>query len=408
MIRPNPTTDQCLKCNICTSACPVASVTENFLGPKAIGPQAARYRYPHRPLSIPSLTWCSGCGICSLVCPHGVAVAEINIQAKADLEKRRRIYLRDHLISRPELLGRIASPVASLANKSLGLRPARWLLEKTLAISSGALLPSFAGQSLRTRLRLKCVDTPPDPGRNSKQMVAFFHGCSSNYYEPDLGILAVTILEQLRQRVMIPPQKCCGLPLQSNGFLKTARRYAEANISWLAPFAYRGIPIVGISTSCTLSIKHDYRSILGLQNDEGNIVASSIFDFFEFLTFQLRDEINTLDFKPIIAETIYHPPCQLRGHGIGFPALTILQRIPGLQLHLSESVCCGIAGNYGIKQEKFQVAYDVGKPLFEQAKRSEVDFLLCDSETCRWWIAKHTGLPVYHPLEIMAKAMDLV
>ncbi len=123
---------------------------------------------------------------------------------------------------------------------------------------------------------------------------------------------------------------------------------------------------------------------------------------------QLRDEINTLDFKPIIAETIYHPPCQLRGHGIGFPALTILQRIPGLQLHLSESVCCGIAGNYGIKQEKFQVAYDVGKPLFEQAKRSEVDFLLCDSETCRWWIAKHTGLPVYHPLEIMAKAMDLV
>jgi glycerol-3-phosphate dehydrogenase subunit C len=408
MIRPNLTTDQCLKCNICTSACPVASVTDNFLGPKAVGPQAARFRNPHRPPSIPSLAYCSGCGICSLVCPHGVAVAEINIQAKSDLVNRGKTYLRDHLISRPELLGRLASPVATLANKSLSSRPTRWLLEKTLALNSGAPLPTFASQSLRAYLRSKCVDRPPDPGLSSDQMVAFFHGCSSNYYEPELGILAVTILEQLGQRVIIPPQKCCGLPLQSNGFIKTARRYAQANISWLAPFARRGIPIVGIATSCTLSLKHDYRIVLGLQNDESNVVASSTFDFFEFLTYQLADEISKLDFKPLIAEAIYHPPCQLRSHGIGFPALKILQRIPGLQLHLSESECCGIAGTYGIKQEKSQVAYEVGKTLFEQAQQSEVDFLLSDSETCRWWINKHTGLPVYHPLEIMAQAMGIV
>lgn len=408
MIRPDLTTDQCLKCNICTSACPVASVSDDFLGPKAVGPQAARYRYPHRPPSVPSLTWCSGCGICSLVCPHGVAVAEINIQAKAEIEKRRKTYLRDYLISRPELLGRLASPIASLANKSLSSRPMRWLLEKSLAISSNAPLPTFASQSLRTRLRSKCVDTPPDPGLESDQMVAFFHGCSSNYYEPDLGILAVTILEQLGQSVIIPPQKCCGLPLQSNGLLTAARRYAQANISWLAPFACRGIPIVGTSTSCTLSLKHDYRVILGLQDDESNIVASSTFDFFEFLTHQLADEIDQLDFKPLIADVIYHPPCQLRSHGIGFPALKILERIPGLQIRLSESDCCGVAGTYGIKQEKSLVAYNVGRTIFEQAKQSEVDFVLSDSETCRWWIAKHTGLPVYHPLEIMAKAMDIV
>ena len=134
MIRPNLTTDQCLKCNICTSACPVASVSDDFLGPKAVGPQAIRYRHPTKPLSIPTITWCTGCGICSLVCPHGVAVAEVNIQAKAELTKRGKTYLRDHLISRPELLGRLASPVASLANKSLSSRPTRWLLEKSLAI----------------------------------------------------------------------------------------------------------------------------------------------------------------------------------------------------------------------------------------------------------------------------------
>ena len=165
---------------------------------------------------------------------------------------------------------------------------------------------------------------------------------------------------------------------------------------------------MGTATSCTLSLKHDYRIVLGLQDDESNVVASSTFDYFEFLTHQLADEIDKLDFKPLMAEAIYHPPCQLRSHGIGFPALKILQRIPGLQLHLSESECCGIAGTYGIKQERSQVAFEVGKTLFEQAQQSEVDFLLSDSETCRWWISKHTGLPVYHPLEIMAKAMGIL
>jgi glycerol-3-phosphate dehydrogenase subunit C len=408
MIQPTTTTDLCLKCNICTSVCPVASVTEDFLGPKAVGPQAARYQHPLQPQPIPSLTWCSGCSTCSRVCPHGVAVAEINIQAKAHLPKQTKTKLRDHLISRPELLARLASPIASLVNKSLSFRLTRWFLEKSLAISSQAPLPAFARSTLRSQLSSKCTDIPPDPASDADQVVAFFHGCSSNYYEPEIGKLAVTILEQLGQKVIIPPQNCCGLPLQSNGLFKAARHYAQANVSSLAPFARRGIPIVGAATSCTLSIKHDYRAVLGLQSDESHLVASSTFDFFEFLTVQLSHEIDQLDLKPVIADALYHPPCQLRSHGIGVPALIVLQRIPGLKLHLSESECCGIAGTYGIQQEKYQVAYEVGKSLFSQARQLEVDFVLSDSETCRWWISKHTGLPVYHPLEIMAKAMDLL
>ena len=32
--------DHCIKCNICTAACPVAAVTDKFPGPKFVGPQA--------------------------------------------------------------------------------------------------------------------------------------------------------------------------------------------------------------------------------------------------------------------------------------------------------------------------------------------------------------------------------
>ena len=43
------TADHCLKCNICTSACPVAPVTPLFPGPKTVGPQAQRLRLPGEP-----------------------------------------------------------------------------------------------------------------------------------------------------------------------------------------------------------------------------------------------------------------------------------------------------------------------------------------------------------------------
>jgi glycerol-3-phosphate dehydrogenase subunit C len=407
MIQPRTTIDMCLKCNICTASCPVVAVTDLFLGPKAVGPQAQRFRHPRLPLPVDSVEWCSGCGTCSQVCPHGVAVAELNIQTKARLAEEHRIPLRDHLISRPELLGRIASPVAPIANYLLGMSLVRWIMEKSLGISRKAPLPNFARPPLRVRQADKCVDRPPNSRFNSQEVVAYFHGCYSNYYEPELGELAIAILERLGCQVILPPQVCCGLPLQSNGLFEASRAYANTNVAALFPFAEQGINIVGTSTSCTLSLKHDYRAILGLHGDQIDAVANATYDFFEFITTKHMDELENLSFTPVNARAYYHPPCHLRGHGIGAPALRVLQRIPALQVCLSESMCCGITGTYGMKSERHQVAYNVGESLFDEIRESQVDLIISDSETCRLWIEEYTGLPTYHPLEILARGMRL-
>jgi hypothetical protein len=47
----------------------------------------------------------------------------------------------------------------------------------------------------------------------------------------------------------------------------------------------------------------------------------------------------------------------------------------------------------GLKVEKYGIAMDVGAELWEQAKLLRPDFIMCDSETCRWHIAKATGCP---------------
>ncbi|MEW6567408.1 MAG: anaerobic glycerol-3-phosphate dehydrogenase subunit C [Chloroflexota bacterium] len=407
MTGPALSADLCLKCNICTTACPVAAATDLFLGPKAAGPQAERFRHPRLPLPDHNVTWCSGCGTCSRVCPHGVAVAEINILAKARLVDEGGAPLRDHLISRPDLLGTLGSPLAPLANLTLRLGPVRWAMETTLGISRHAPMPTFTGRTFRNRVRERCLGQPPVRDSRAGLTVAYFHGCSTNYYEPGLGELTLSILELLGCKVVVPPQRCCGLPLQSNGLFEAARERARANVASLFPFAKEGIPIVGTSTSCTLSLKHDYRAILGLTGDEVDTVAENTFDFFEFLTTYLQEAFDRLALAPVKARALYHAPCQLRAHGIGTPALQVLRRIPQLNLAFSESECCGVAGTYGLKREKYDVAHKVGEGLFRQVEQAEVDLVISDSETCRWWIAGHTRLPAYHPAEVLGRALGL-
>jgi glycerol-3-phosphate dehydrogenase subunit C len=104
---------------------------------------------------------------------------------------------------------------------------------------------------------------------------------------------------------------------------------------------------------------------------------------------------------------LYHAPCQLRSHRIGSPALQILRRIPELQLEVSLSECCGVAGTYGFKAERYPVAVAVGAELFEQARAADVDRVVTDSETCRWWIESHSHIPAVHPVELLAAALGL-
>ena len=82
--------NQCIKCNICTSACPVSAVTDLFPGPKYEAPQAGRFRQPGLPTPDHSVDYCSGCRVCNMVCPTGVKIAEMNARARAVLVSRGR------------------------------------------------------------------------------------------------------------------------------------------------------------------------------------------------------------------------------------------------------------------------------------------------------------------------------
>lgn len=393
------TSDHCIKCNICTAACPVAAVTDRFSGPKAVGPQAERFHRPGTLTAEHTVEWCSGCGVCSLVCPHGVLVAEMNTIAKARLAERQGIPLRNRLLGRSERVGQLGSFFAPVSNLPIQNGTLRWLAEKLAGVSRNTAFPRFARPSFQTWFKNR-----GDPLSAGFRKVLYFHGCATNYYEPPVGKAAVKVLEQNGCRVIVGEQNCCGLPMQSNGEFSAARSYALANVRKLAPFVRDGYLVVGTSTSCTLALKHEYQSVLGLDGEDVRLVAGNTYDLFEFLLLLESEGRLDTEFSELPERVAYHPPCQLKSHCIGHPAATILRQIPGVQVIESRAACCGVAGTYGLKAEKYQVARQVGSPLFREIEDALPSRVACDSETCRWWIAKHTGREVVHPVEILAEA----
>ena len=408
--------DACIKCNICTSYCPVSEVTELFPGPKYAAPQSERFREIGQARSPDaSVDYCSGCRVCNEVCPTGVRIAEINARARAQMVAERGLPLRNRLLGRNELMGKAGSLAPRLANSLLHNRSSRRLAAALFGVAEKAPLPrwhheTFTHWLARTRAqRLNC-----------ERKIVYFHGCATQYYEPFVGMATVLVLEHLGYEVIVPRQNCCGLPMLSNGEFGAAERYHRRNVSRLASYVQAGFPILGSSTSCTLTLKEEAPELLDLDGDaDAQALKLATWDVFEWLRQRLdQGELPTDlrpldDTRPFILP--YHAPCQLRAHRIGKPALDVLAQIPGLDLRESHARCCGIAGTYGYKAEKYQIAMDVGAQLFafvaaqvaEPVPHGSVSYTACDSETCRWQLEHGSGLPSRHPVELLAAAYGL-
>ncbi len=398
--------DECIKCNICTSYCPVAAVTDKFPGPKYVGPQAQRFRrlgQKHSPDH--SVDYCSACRVCNEVCPTGIKIAEINARAKAQIVHDHGIPLRNWFFGRNEKLGQIGSIAPQLANLGFHNPFTRFMAEKVMGVARHAPIPhwstegTFGAWLQRTRARrLK-----------SDKKVVYFHGCSTMYYEPAVGKAAVAVLEHNGYEVIVPPQNCCGLPMLNNGEFPAAEKLYRSNLAKLLPFAEQGYPIVGTSISCVLVLREEASEMLDFENPQTHKLKMGMWDMSEWLRdLDERGELNR-DFRALPMVLPYHLTCQTRAHRMGKPAVDVMSLIPELDIRAGDARCCGLAGTYGYKAEKYDIAMRVGEEAFrfvrEQGETARM--VAADSEICRWQLQHGTHKQARHPVEVLAASYGL-
>ena len=389
--------ENCIKCTVCTTVCPVSRVNPRYPGPKQAGPDGERLRRKDSGLYDEALKYCINCKRCEVACPSDVKIGDIIQRARADYGHAKP-GLRDTILSHTDLMGTLSTPFSPIVNAATGLKPVRQLLDTALKIDHRRSLPKYAFGTFRHRYQRIAARQA-----QFAEQVAFFHGCYVNYNHPQLGLDMIRVLNALGIGVqLLSKEKCCGVPLIANGFFDKARRQAQSNVTSLRQaIVEKRLPVLATSSTCTFTLRDEYPHLLEVDNHD-------LRDDIELATrwiWRRLDAGATLPLNPLPLKVVYHTPCHMEKMGWSLYTLELLRRIPGVELQVLESNCCGIAGTYGFKAENYPTSQAIGAPLFAQIENSGADLVITDCETCKWQIEMSTSKRCEHPITLLAQAL---
>lgn len=393
--------EQCMKCTVCTVYCPIVAVNPSYPGPKQAGPDGERYRLKNPLFYDNALDLCLNCKRCEVACPSNVKIGDIIQNARLEYGDHKP-GLRDFVLANTDVVGNVATAMAPIVNFTLGLKPVKSLMDTFLAVDHRRTFPKYAGEKFETWFRRNALRQQ----EAFQKKVSYFHGCYANYNNPKLAADLVRIMNAVGYGVnLLDKEKCCGVALISNGFKDKALEQAMMNLESIRKAVGREEYVLTTSSTCTFTIRDEYRHILGLENDDvrDHVILATRFIFEAVCSGSVRLVFKD-DYRKRIA---YHTPCHMEKLGWSIYSTSLLMMIPGVDFLMLDSQCCGIAGTYGFKKEHYNDSQKIGAPLFQQIRDSRIDMVATDCETCKWQIEMSTGVIVENPISILADALDV-
>jgi FAD/FMN-containing dehydrogenase/Fe-S oxidoreductase len=340
------------------------------------------------PEVLESLDLCLSCKACSSECPTGVDMATYKAEMLHQRYRRRPRPPAHYALGWLPRWARIAALAPTAVNRLAASPPGR--LGKRLAgVDPRRDLPSFAPRTFRRWF----AGHPPAPGTPVLLWVDTF----TDHFSPQVGVAAVSVLENAGYSVQIPARPlCCGLTWISTGQLDTARKMLRRSVSALHEAAVSGVPIVGLEPSCTATLRSDAVDLL--DDDRARRVAPAVRTLAELLA-------DTPGWQPpdLSGTTaVVQPHCHHRAV-LGFDADRRLLQRAGVSTAVVDG-CCGLAGNFGAERGHYDVSMAIAENDLLPAVRTQPDaMVLADGFSCRTQLDQLAGRQGVHLAELLAR-----
>ncbi len=354
-----------------------------------------------------ALSHCLSCKACAAECPSNVDLALLKAELLHARIRRDGPNLRERLLSSVDGLGRLGCAAPELANAALAWPWLRGWMARTIGITARRPLPRYADQ----RFDAWFARRPPPSGTalpaKRRGRVILWDDTFVRYHEPHIGRAAVRVLEAAGFEVVLPTgRKCCGRPAFSQGNLDEASRLGRHNLRLLSTVDGERrppAPILFLEPSCWSMFAEDYRE-LGLPGAEA--VAGRCFLFEEFLDERLRREPEALCFVPRDERVAIHAHCHAKSLRPPAFLARLARRLPGRQVTLLDTGCCGMAGAFGALEAQYDLSLKVAAPLVERITSQPPGAMIVASGTsCRHQIEHLTPARPRHMAEVLAAAL---
>jgi FAD/FMN-containing dehydrogenase/Fe-S oxidoreductase len=351
-----------------------------------------------------TLKLCVSCKACRHECPVGVDMAKMKIEVLAARAAKHGLSLRDRLVGYLPRYAGLASRLAPLANWRNHSPLLRRLFEKFAGISAERALPKWRRDVFTSATEA----IGPADGRE----VVLFADTFNRAYERENLDAALRVLVAGGYRVHIPKPAdggrplCCGRTFFSAGLVDHARAELDRLVTTYAPFALRGVPIVGLEPSCLLTLRDE---LLSLRADEtAKTISAHALLFEEFLVREAEAGHLQLPLGPLAAKALVHGHCHQKSFGAFKPVEQVLRLVPDLNVATIESSCCGMAGAFGYGADTYRTSIDMAElsllPAVRQADTATL--IVADGTSCRHQIADGTNRAALHVARVLAMSLD--
>ena len=389
-----------------------------------------------------SLKFCVSCKACKRECPTGVDMARMKIEVLAARHQAGKQGLQEWLVAELPANAYRLSRFSSHCSKRLSfVKPSRWLnklqrfcqqgplgplFEKVTGFSRHRPLPSFADQpfTLQTNKSARSDDARPT--------VILFADTFNRYFDPHILDAAVRVLEAAGYRVTSPDLSeerplCCGRTYLACGRVSKARdemqRTRERLLELLAEDD--SAMIVGLEPSCMQTFHDEMQTVL--PDQKTTQLASRVQLFEDFLEVErqsgrLDDLFDSLARK--VAERSVNKERKLLLHGhchqkafAKLPSVqALLNAVPGFDVSLIETSCCGMAGSFGYNRETADVSLQMAELDLFPALRQQFDdatdthedsmpIVVADGTSCRAQIQDGLERQALHVAEVLDQAL---
>lgn len=344
-----------------------------------------------------ALDLCLACKGCKGDCPVNVDMATYKAEFLSHYYEGKPRPLSGYSMGLIYWWSRLAALAPEIANFFMQAPVLSSIVKAMGGVAAQRAMPKFASQTFKQWFRQR------EPRNVGQAQVVLWPDTFNNHFHPETAIAAVEVLEAADYQVIVPEQSlCCGRPLYDFGFLNQAEALLRQILETLRPQIRAGISIVGLEPSC-VSVFRDELINLFPHDEDAKRLSNQAFLLSEFLNKKAQHYTP----PKLHRKAVVHGHCHHKAIMRMNDEQALLAKI-GLDFHVLDSGCCGMAGAFGFEKDHYDVSIKAGErvllPAVRQADKETL--IIANGFSCREQIEQCTDRKALHIAQVLKMAMD--